>query len=61
MAKQLVEILDRKGHVVDRYVIELEDEDCHDFEYEEAALIHAEKSGRIAEGEFVHIRARCVR
>ncbi|HEY0104759.1 MAG TPA: hypothetical protein VGB91_01650 [Rhizomicrobium sp.] len=59
MATQLVEVIDRHGHVVDRFAVELEDADCHDFEYEETALILAEKSGRTA--EYVHLRARCVK
>jgi len=61
MAKQLVEVIDRGGHVVDRFVVELEDADCHDLEYEEVALILAEKSGRYEAAEYVHLRARCVK
>ncbi len=61
MAKQLVEVIDRAGHVIDRYTVDLPDADCHDVEYEEYALILAETSGRIAEAEFVHLRARCMR
>ncbi|MEI9992296.1 MAG: hypothetical protein WDM86_19945 [Rhizomicrobium sp.] len=61
MAKQLVEVIDRNGHVVDRYAVELDDTDCHDAEYEEFALILAEKSGRVAAAEYVHLRARCVK
>jgi hypothetical protein len=61
MAKQLVEVIDRAGHVVDRYVVDLADKDCHDVEYEEVALILAEKSGRVTRAEYVHLRARCVR
>ncbi|MEJ0026097.1 MAG: hypothetical protein WDN01_08735 [Rhizomicrobium sp.] len=61
MAKQLVEVIDRKGHVLDRYMVELDDADCHDAEYEEFALILAEKSGRIEAAEHVRLRARCVK
>ena len=61
MAKQLVEVIDRKGHVVHSYTIELLEDDCHDAEYEEVALILAEKHGVVAEAEYVHLRARCVR
>ncbi len=61
MAKQLIEVIDRKGHVVHRYTVELEHADCVDAEYEEVALILAEKSGVVAEKEFLHLRARCVR
>jgi len=61
MAKQLVEVIDRRGHVVSTYTVELPDEDCHDAEYEEVALILAETHGVVAEAEYVHLRARCVR
>jgi len=61
MARQLVEVIDRKGHVVHTYTVELPDADCHDAEYEEVALILAEKHGVVAEAEHVHLRARCIR
>ena len=61
MARQLVEVIDRKGHVVHTYMVELPDADCHDLEYEEAALILAEQGGIVVESEFVHLRARCIR
>jgi hypothetical protein len=61
MAKQLVEVIDAKGHVIDRYTVELAEADCHDVEYEEVALILAEQSGRVEKIEHVHLRARCVR
>jgi hypothetical protein len=60
-ARQLVEVIDRHGHVIHEFVVTLPDADCHDAEYEEMALIMAERHGRIAKSEFVHIRARCVR
>jgi hypothetical protein len=41
--------------------VELEHEDCVDTEYEEVALIFAEKSGTVAEKEHIHLRARCVK
>jgi hypothetical protein len=61
MAKQLVDVIDRNGHVVHRYTIELEHADCIDAEYEEVALILAEKGGVVAQAEHIHLRARCVR
>ena len=61
MARQLVEVIDRKGHVVHAYMVELPDADCHDAEFEEFALVLAEKGGIVAEAEFIHLRARCVR
>ena len=61
MAKQLVEVIDARGHVVDGYTVELPDADCHDVEYEEVALVLAEQSGRVERVEHIHLRARCVR
>ena len=61
MPKQLVEVIDRRGHVIHRYTVELERADCVDAEYEEVALILAEKSGVVAGKEHIHLRARCVR
>jgi hypothetical protein len=61
MARQLVEVIDRHGHVVDRFAVTLDGADCHDAEFEEIALILAEKSGRIEECEFLHLRARCLK
>ena len=61
MARQLVEVIDRKGHILDRFVVELDDADCHDHEYEEFALVLAETSGRVTAAEHVHLRARCVK
>ena len=60
-ARQLVEVIDRHGHVIHEFMVTLPDEDCHDAEYEEMAMIMAEHHGRIAKPELVHIRARCVR
>jgi thiamine biosynthesis protein ThiC len=61
MPKQLVEVIDRKGHVVHRYTVELEHEDCFEAEYEEVALILAEKGAVVSEAEHIHLRARCVK
>jgi hypothetical protein len=61
MGKQLVEVIDRHGHVVDRFTVTLDDVDCHDAEFEEFALILAEKSGRVEAREVLHLRARCVK
>jgi hypothetical protein len=61
MPKQLVDVIDRRGHVVHRCTVELELEDCIDAEYEEVALILAEKGGLVPEMEHIHLRARCVR
>ncbi len=54
-------MIDRNGHVVHTYMVELSNAGCHDVEYEEVALILAEKHGVVMETEFVHLRARCVR
>ncbi|HEX4304193.1 MAG TPA: hypothetical protein VHZ78_15455 [Rhizomicrobium sp.] len=61
MAKQLVEVIGRDGHVIHEFVITLPDDDCHDVEFEAVALVMAERHGRVAQSEFAHIRARCVR
>jgi hypothetical protein len=59
MAKELVEVIDRDGHVVASYLVALEHDDCLAAEYEEAALILAEIDGVVAMDEQVHLRARC--
>ena len=61
MAKQLVEVIDRHGHVVHSYTIQLEHDECVDAEFEEVALIFAENHGLVAKAEHVHLRARCVK
>jgi hypothetical protein len=61
MARQLVEVIDRHGHVVHSTVVELEGEDCVDAEYEEVALIFTENHGLVPRTEHVHLRARCVK
>jgi hypothetical protein len=60
MAKQLVEVIGRNGHVVHSYAIELERGDCIDAEFEEVALTFAQMDGVVAKKEHVHLRARCV-
>ena len=61
MTRQLVEVIDRAGHVVHSYTVELEGADCVEAEYEEVALILAEKGGKVEKFEHVHLRARCVK
>jgi hypothetical protein len=61
MTKQLVEVIDRNGHVVHSYAVELEHGDCIDAEFEEMALVFAENHGRVPKEEYIHLRARCVR
>jgi len=61
MANQLVEVIDRHGHVVDRHMVTIDDADCHDAEFEEIALILTEKSGRVEAHEILHLRARCLK
>ena len=61
MAKQLVEVIDRNGHVVHSYTIQLERDECIEAEFEEVALIFAENHGLVAKSEHVHLRARCVK
>ena len=61
MPRQLVEVIGRDGHVIESHVVELDHAECFDAEYEEVALVLAEKSGKIAKAEHVHLRARCVK
>jgi hypothetical protein len=61
MAKQVVEVIGRDGHVLRSYTVALEHAGCIDAEYEEVALVFAERDGIVAEKEHVHLRARCVR
>ena len=60
MTKQLVEVIDRKGHVVHSYMIALEHGDCIEAEFEEVALVFAENHGLVPKEEHIHVRARCV-
>jgi len=59
--RQIVEVIDRSGHVVHSYTIELDHGDCVDAEFEEVALVFAENHGLVPKEEHVHLRARCVR
>lgn len=61
MARQLVEVIDRSGHIVHSYTITLEHGHCVDAEFEEVALIFAENHGLVPKSEHVHLRARCVK
>lgn len=61
MPRQLVEVIGRDGHVIESHIVELEGEDCVDAEYEEIALIHTERDGKVTKTEHVHLRARCVK
>ena len=61
MAKQLVEVIDRHGHVVYSATVALEGKDCVEAEFEEVALVFAEKHGGLPKTEHVHLRARCVK
>ena len=61
VAKQLVEVIDRKGHIVHSYTIALERGECIDAEFEEVALVFAENHGLVPKEEHMHLRARCVR
>ena len=61
MPKQLVEVIGRDGHVIHHYAVELEHDECVEAEYEEVALVLAEKGGVVAKTEHIHLRARCVK
>jgi hypothetical protein len=59
MASKIVDIFDGSGTKLFTYSIALEDNDCLDAEFEEAALIFAETSGIVSKGEIAHLSARC--
>jgi hypothetical protein len=61
MPRQLVEVMGRDGHPIERHTVELEHEDCVDAEFEEMALILTERGGKVCEAEYIHLRAACVR
>jgi hypothetical protein len=61
MPIQLVEVIAPDGHVLRRYTVVLEHAQCDEAEYEEVALVFAERDGVVAQAEIVHLRARCVR
>jgi hypothetical protein len=59
MAKKMVDVFDRSGARLFSYSIALEDEGCIEAEFEEVALIFAERSGLVAEADIAHLVARC--
>ena len=59
MASKIVDIFDGSGTKLFTYSIALEDNDCLDAEFEEAALIFAEMSGTLSKGEIAQLSARC--
>ena len=61
MPIQLVEVIAPDGHVLRRYAVALEHVECHEAEYEEVALVFAERDGVVTAAEIVYLRARCVR
>src|ERR1051325_264651 len=59
MAKKLVDVFDKSGARLFSYSIALEDQGCIEAEFEEVALIFAERSGLVAEADIQHLVARC--
>jgi hypothetical protein len=59
MAKKCVDIFAKSGEHLFTYTICVEDEDCHDAEFEEVAMVFAERDGLVDSSELVHVRARC--
>ncbi|HTK80158.1 MAG TPA: hypothetical protein VL286_06920 [Rhizomicrobium sp.] len=59
MPKRLVDVFDRGGAKLFTYMIGLEEEACLDAEFEEVALIFAERSGLVAAEEIPHLTAAC--
>jgi len=59
MSSRFVDVFDGSGAKLFSYSVALEDESCIDAEFEEAALILAESSGRVEAGDIAHLTARC--
>jgi hypothetical protein len=59
MPSRFVDVFDRSGAKLFSYSIALDEEGCLDGEFEEAALILAESSGRVTGEEVGHLVARC--
>lgn len=59
VTKKCVDIFARSGEHLFTYTICVEDEECHDAEFEEVALVFAERDGLVTSRELVHLRARC--
>ena len=60
MNKRHVDVFDRYGAHLAPYTVLVDEEDCHEQEIEEIALLLAEKGGHVEDAEIVHLRARCV-
>ena len=61
MSKQLVEVIDRHGHVVYSTTVALEGKDCVEAEFEEVAIVFAEGHAGLPKAEHARLRARCVK
>jgi hypothetical protein len=59
MGSKIVDIFDGWGTKLFTCSIALEDNDCLDAEFEEAALIFAETSGTLSKREIAQLSARC--
>ena len=59
MTKKCVDIFARSGERLFTYTICLDHEETHEVEFEEVALIFAERDGLVEERELAHLRARC--
>jgi hypothetical protein len=61
MITKVVDVFDGAGDHIAAYSVCLEDESCLDCEFEEIALVFAERSGRVTEDELHLLIARCHR
>jgi hypothetical protein len=59
MTKKCVDIIARSGEHLFTYTICLDHEETHEAEFEEVALIFAERDGLVEQREIIHLRARC--
>ncbi len=60
MTARTVEIFDERGHRLHIYTVHLGEDDCLIEEYEEAALILAERDGVVTAAQITRCRARCI-
>ena len=61
LSTRIVDIYDAKGGHIAAYTVCLEDEGCLECEFEEVALIFAERSGRVSAEQATTLIARCHR
>jgi hypothetical protein len=61
LSTRIVDIYDSRGTHLAAYTVCLEDPECLDCEFEEVALVFAERSGRVSSATAAELIARCHR